>query len=132
MLGAIVALQCTVLTTMCWVLLPMYGEYGYSWLLLSFVASLTGWIGMALGLFISASLTSRVAAVGTLPLVLIPQLTFSGLIVKVKEMGLLAKALSYLMIVRYSFEATIKTGDTVKVYLRGNGEDKEAWKLVKK
>ena len=28
--------------------------------------------------------------------------------------------------------ATIKTGDTVKVYLRGNGEDKEAWKLVKK
>ena len=28
--------------------------------------------------------------------------------------------------------ATLKTGDNVKVYLRGNGEDKEAWKLVKK
>lgn len=26
----------------------------------------------------------------------------------------------------------LKTGDKVKVYLRGNGEDKIAWKLVKK
>jgi hypothetical protein len=125
-LGAIVALQCTVLTTMCWLLLPMYGEYGYSWLLLSFVASLTGWIGMALGLFISASMTSSEAAVGTLPLVLIPQITFSGLIVKVKEMGLLAKALSYLMIVRYSFEATIKTGDRLTEPLVGGQTERVA------
>ena len=28
--------------------------------------------------------------------------------------------------------ATLKVRDKVKVYLRGNGEDKEAWKLVKK
>src|SRR6185503_13860183 len=29
-LGALVALQCTVLSTMCWALLPMWGAYGYS------------------------------------------------------------------------------------------------------
>ncbi len=125
-LGAIVAVQCTVLTTMCWLMLPMYGEYGYSWPLLSFVSSLTGWIGMALGLLISASLASSEAAVGTLPLVLIPQITFSGLIVKVKEMGLVAKALSYLMIVRYSFEATIKTGERLTEPLVGGQQERVA------
>ncbi|MEQ1505448.1 MAG: ATP-binding cassette domain-containing protein [Myxococcota bacterium] len=125
-LGALVAAQCTMLSTLCFVLLPMWGEYGYSWCLLSFTASLTGWIGMALGLLISASMASSEAAVGTLPLVLIPQITFSGLIVKVKEMGWLAKALSYLMIVRYSFEATIKTGDRLTEPLIGGQQERVA------
>jgi ABC-type multidrug transport system ATPase subunit len=125
-LGMLVGFQCTVLSTMCWVLLPMYGEYGYSWFLLSFVTSLTGWIGMALGLYISARMSSSEAAVGTLPLILIPQITFSGLIVKVKEMGLLAKVLSYLMIVRYSFEATIKTGDRLTEPLVGGQQERVA------
>lgn len=125
-LGGITAVQCTTLATLCFVLLPMYGEYGYSWFLLSLVTTLTGWIGMALGLLISASTQSSEAAVGTLPLVLIPQITFSGLIVKVKEMGLLAKALSYLMIVRYSFEAMIKTGDRLTEPLMGGQRERVA------
>ncbi|MEZ4239168.1 MAG: ATP-binding cassette domain-containing protein [Myxococcota bacterium] len=125
-LGLLVALQCTTLATMCFVLLPMYGEYGYSWCLLSFTASLTGWIGMALGLLISATLSSSEGAVGTLPLVLIPQITFSGLIVKVKEMGALAKALSYLMVVRYSFEAVIKTGERLTEPLVGGQQERVA------
>ncbi len=66
---------------------------------------------MALGLMISSLFSSSVAAVGSLPLWLIPQITFGGLIVKVKDMGLLAKAMSWLMVTRYSFEALIKTGD---------------------
>ncbi len=125
-LGAFTAMQCTMLATLCFVLLPLYGEYGYSWFLLSFVTTLTGWIGMALGLLISASTASSEAAVGTLPLVLIPQITFSGLIVKVKEMGLLAKALSYLMIVRYSFEALIKTGERLTEPLVGGQQERVA------
>lgn len=125
-LGALVALQCTMLSTICFVLLPLWGEYGYSWCLLSFTASLTGWIGMALGLLISASMASSEGAVGTLPLVLIPQITFSGLIVKVKEMGLFAKMLSYLMVVRYSFEATIKTGDRLTEPLMGGQQERVA------
>ncbi|HHO54157.1 MAG TPA: ATP-binding cassette domain-containing protein [Deltaproteobacteria bacterium] len=125
-LGSIVALQCTTLATMCFVLLPMYGEYGYSWLGLSFVCSLTGWIGMAIGLYLSARTASSEAAVGALPLVLIPQITFSGLIVKVKEMGVLAKALSYLMVVRYSFEAVIKTGERLTEPLVGGQQERVA------
>ena len=66
---------------------------------------------MSMGLLISAVFSSSEAAVGTLPLLLIPQITFGGLIVKVKEMGLVAKGLSYLMVIRFSFEATIKTGE---------------------
>ena len=110
-LGVFTAAQCTLLATLCWLLLPMYGEYGFNWFLLAFVTTLTGWIGMALGLLISATTASSEAAVGALPLILIPQITFSGLLVKIKEMGALAKALSYLMIVRYSFDAIIKTGE---------------------
>jgi ABC transport system ATP-binding/permease protein len=125
-LGWLVALQCTVLSTMCFVLLPLWGEYGFSWFLLCFTSSLTGWIGMALGLLISASMASSEGAVGLLPVVLIPQITFSGLIVKVKEMGLLAKALSYLMIVRYSFEATIKTGERLTEPLVGGQQERVA------
>jgi energy-coupling factor transporter ATP-binding protein EcfA2 len=125
-LGLLVGLQCTVLSTMAYVLLPMWGEYAYSWLLLCFTSSLTGWIGMALGLLISASMSSSEGAVGTLPLVLIPQITFSGLIVKVKEMGTLAKALSYLMIVRYSFEAVIKTGERLTEPLVGGQQERVA------
>jgi len=125
-LGVITGVQCTTLAWMCWLLLPMWGEYGYNPILLAFVTTLTGWIGMALGLLISASTASSEAAVGTLPLVLIPQITFSGLIVKVKEMGLLAKGLSYAMIVRYSFEAIIKTGDRLTEPLMGGQRERAA------
>jgi ABC-type multidrug transport system ATPase subunit len=125
-MGLLVGFQCVVLSTMCFVLLPMWGDYGYNWFLLCFTSSLTGWIGMALGLSISATLASSEAAVGTLPLILIPQITFSGLIVKVKEMGWLAKALSYLMIVRYSFEAMIKTGEKLTEPLVGGQTERAA------
>ena len=116
-LGTLVALQCFALATLVWGLLGMWGvgpdgnSYGTSFFLLTGVTTLTGLVGMSLGLLISASFASSEAAVGTLPLLLIPQITFGGLIVKVKEMGFLAKALSYTMIVRYSFEASIKASD---------------------
>lgn len=108
-LGGLVSLQCAILAGMNFVLLRMW-EFGFSAPLLLFVTTLTGLVGMAMGLLMSAMFPSSEAAVGTLPLLLIPQITFGGLIVKVKEMGAVAKALSWLMIVRYSFEATIKTG----------------------
>ena len=41
-LGLLVGLQCTVLSTMSFLLLPMYGEYGFSWCELCFTSSLTG------------------------------------------------------------------------------------------
>ncbi|MEZ4317837.1 MAG: ATP-binding cassette domain-containing protein [Myxococcota bacterium] len=113
-LGTIVGFQCVLLATMNFVVLGMWG-LGFSYLQLCFVSVLTGWVGMSLGLLMSALFASSEAAVGTLPLLLIPQITFGGLIVKVKEMGLFAKAISYLMIVRYSFDALIKTGERLTI-----------------
>ena len=62
---------------------------------------------------------------GTLPLVLIPQITFGGLLVKVKHMGAMATVLSYGVFVRYSFEAMIKTGEKLsEVSTAGGGTDR--------
>lgn len=111
-LGALVVAQCVLLAGLNWVLLGMYGEpYDYSLVGMTAVTSLTGLVGMSLGLLMSSLFQSSEAAVGTLPLLLIPQITFGGLVVKVKEMSALAKLVSYGMITRYAFEAAIKTGD---------------------
>jgi ABC transport system ATP-binding/permease protein len=120
-LGALVGVQCLVLASMNHWLLDM-GEYGFSLLSLAGVTALIGQVGMAMGLLISSKMASSEAAVGTLPLLLIPQITFGGLIVKVKEMGAAAKAMSYLMFVRYGFEATIKTGEQLTDPGRGGNE----------
>ncbi len=109
-LGAIVVFQCLMLASLNWLLLGM-GAYGTSLFQLCGVTALTGMVGMSLGLLMSSLFSSSEAAVGTLPLILIPQITFGGLIVKVKEMSTLAKAISSLMITRYAFDAVIKTGE---------------------
>jgi ABC-type multidrug transport system ATPase subunit len=109
-LGRLVVVQCTLLAGMNWLLLHMYSR-SYSLLELVGVTSMTGLVGMALGLWMSSLFTSSEAAVGTLPVLLIPQITFGGLIVKVKEMSAIAKLVSYAMITRYAFEAAIKTGE---------------------
>jgi len=108
-LGVMVALQCILLVVMNYVLLGMH-DYGFSLPGLIGVASLTGLVGISLGLVMSAVFSSSEAAVGTLPVVLIPQIAFGGLIVKIKEMGAVAKVFSYVMITRYAFDASIKTG----------------------
>ncbi|MEM6926664.1 MAG: ABC transporter permease, partial [Myxococcota bacterium] len=115
-LTLLVALQCSVLATMGYLLLPLGGEYGYSLLALCAVSSLTGFVGVSIGLWVSARMTTSEGAVGTLPLILIPQIVFSGLLVRVKEMGVVADVLSRLMIVRYAFEATLKTGERITEY----------------
>ena len=90
-----------------------YGEWGFSFPKLLSVTTLTGWAGMSMGLFLSSLFTSSEAAVGSLPLVLIPQITFGGLLVYVKEMTVLAKGVSYAMITRYAFHATLLCGEVV-------------------
>jgi ABC-type multidrug transport system ATPase subunit len=109
-LGRLVLVQCTFLAGMNFFLLHMHSR-GFSFFELVGVTTMTGLVGMALGLWMSSLFTSSEAAVGTLPVLLIPQITFGGLIVKVKEMSTLAKVFSYAMITRYAFEAAIKTGD---------------------
>lgn len=125
-LGSIVAFQCLTLSGMNYFMMGMYQDpYLFSLPKLAAVTTLTGFVGMALGLLMSAVFSSSEAAVGTLPLVLIPQITFGGLLVKVKHMGALATALSYGVFVRYSFEAMIKTGEKLsEVSTAGGGTDR--------
>ena len=107
---AICAVQCALLVGLLYPLMGM-GEYGFNLWQLFLVALLTGAVGVGLGLAISSSFSSSEAAVGTLPLILIPQIVFGGLIVYVKDMPLVANGLSYLMAIRWSFNALIHTGD---------------------
>jgi ABC-type multidrug transport system ATPase subunit len=124
-LGALVTLQCVMLTTIVWVALHMW-DYGYSLIGLSGVAVGTGIVGMSMGLLVSALFSSSEAAVGTLPLLLIPQIAFGGLIVKLANMTTAAKVVAYTMITRFAFEAAIKTGDELsKPGHKGIGESSE-------
>ncbi|MFT7517883.1 MAG: ABC-type multidrug transport system ATPase subunit [Kiritimatiellia bacterium] len=124
-LGGLVILQCIMLTTIVWTALSMW-NYGFNLFALTAVTVSTGLVGMAMGLAVSSVFGSSEAAVGTLPLLIIPQITFGGLIVKVKDMSVLATAAAYTMIVRYSYEASIKTGEELsKPGHRGVGESQE-------
>jgi ABC-type multidrug transport system ATPase subunit len=124
-LGTLVSVQCLLLTGIVWGSLFMW-EYGYNFLALAGVSVGTGLVGMSMGLLVSAMFSSSEAAVGTLPLLLIPQITFGGLIVKLKDMAFPAKIVAYSMITRYAYEAAIKTGTELsKPEHKGVGEKSE-------
>ena len=74
---------------------------------------------MSLGLMVSASWTSSEAAVGTLPLLLIPQITFSSIMVSVRSMGDFAQFCSWFTVQRYAFDAVIKCGDELAYFKYG-------------
>ena len=109
-LGALVLIQCFLMVGINFVALDM-GAFGFDFLELGAVCSLTGMVGVCLGLWMSAMFPTSEAAIASLPVLLIPQITFGGLIVTVKKMGTLGTILSYAMITRYSFEMAIKTGE---------------------
>jgi hypothetical protein len=74
---------------------------------------------MSLGLLVSACWTSSEAAVGTLPLLLIPQITLSSIMVSVRSMGELAKLCSWFTVQRYAFDAVLKCGDELAYFKYG-------------
>ena len=117
-LGTLTALQCITFTALLFFVIGM-GEYGYDLIRLAGVCTLTGMVGMAMGLLVSASWTSSEAAVGTLPLLLIPQITFSSIMVSVRSMGELAELFSWLTVQRYAFDAVIKCGNELAYFKYG-------------
>jgi len=122
-LGLVVTLQCVVLTTMLYFPLDL-GSHGFSLPLLAAVQALTGLSGMGLGLLVSASFTSSEAAVGTLPLIIVPQISFSAIMVPIQRMGLVAKAATWVTLQRYALDASIKAGETLEVAYK---YDKTRW-----
>ncbi len=117
-LGTLTALQCMTFTALLVAVVGM-SDYGYDLLQLAGICTLTGMVGMALGLLVSASWTSSEAAVGTLPLLLIPQITFSSIMVSVRSMGEVAQICSWLTVQRYAFDAVIKCGDELAYFKYG-------------
>jgi ABC-type multidrug transport system ATPase subunit len=113
-LAVLTGLQAVLLAGANYWLLDM-GAYGFGAGALIGVSVLTAWLGMMLGLLVSAVWTSSEAAVGTLPLILIPQITFSSILVAIRDMGPVAKGLTWVTFQRYTFDAALKCGDDVAV-----------------
>ncbi|MEE2752144.1 MAG: ATP-binding cassette domain-containing protein, partial [Myxococcota bacterium] len=113
-LGVLVTIQCSVLVAFNYVALDM-AAYGFSFFELAGACTLTGLVGVTLGLLMSSVFPTSEAAIASLPLLLIPQIAFGGLIVTVKKMGVTAKLISYAMITRYAFELSIKTGEELSI-----------------
>ncbi len=124
-LGALVVLQCSFLSLALWARFDL-AALGYAPQVLAGVAALVGLCGMALGLLVSALFSSSEAAVGSLPLLLIPQITLSSLLVNLREMNTLSLWLSRFNPLRYAFEAMLKTGLQVAVPERIPGR----WRLA--
>jgi hypothetical protein len=113
-LGCIVAVQCGILTSLNYLALDL-SSFGFSFAALMGACTLIGMVGVSMGLWVSAMFPTSEAAIGSLPVLLIPQITFGGLLVTVKKMGALGTAISWTMITRYGFELVIKTGESLAI-----------------
>jgi ABC-type multidrug transport system ATPase subunit len=107
-LGGFVTLQCWVFAALNLALQPVLLEWGFSAEKLLAVTALTGLCGMSLGLLVSALNSSSEGAVGMLPLLLIPQISFSGMLLSLRKMTSMARTISAFDPARYSYEAMLK------------------------
>ena len=128
-LGVLVAAQCAVFACLNLAMHPiLVTEYGFSIFSFVAVAAFTGFVGMALGLLVSAVNASSEGAVGSLPLLLIPQIAFSGVLLSLSRMPWLAKELTWWNPARFAFDALVKTGEKLGAP-RSRGLDWEAMQL---
>ncbi|MBM74640.1 MAG: hypothetical protein CMK59_04495 [Proteobacteria bacterium] len=116
-LGLITAAQAVFLALVMYFVFDLK-NYGFGLFDLTMVASLTAWVGMSLGLFISSVWRSSEAAVGTLPLILIPQIAFSSIMFSIRDMEPIAKFCTYFTFQRYTFDAFVKCGEDIAVRTR--------------
>jgi len=124
-LGFAIVVQVLAFTALIFFFLDL-ADYGFNFWALVGVNILTGLAGTTLGLMVSAGYSSSEAAVGTLPLILIPQICFCSVMVPLRHMGALAKAITWITIERFAFDATLKTGE----YLGSVGVGDGKWERV--
>jgi hypothetical protein len=128
-LGALVGAQCAAFAVMNLVLHPaLVTEYGTSVAGFVGVSAVTGLVGMALGLAVSAANSSSEGAVGSLPLLLIPQIAFSGVLLSLRRMSTLAGDLTWWNPARFAYDALLKTGEKLGAP-RSRGLDWDAMPL---
>jgi ABC transport system ATP-binding/permease protein len=70
-----------------------------------FILLLTTWSGVGMGLIVSACVSSEDQATSFVPLLLIPQLLFSGSLVAVHQMGIVLQVLSKGIVGQWAFSA---------------------------
>jgi len=115
------ALQCFGFTAMVWSMMGL-GGYGFGLMELGAAQILTGFVGVTLGLMLSALYTSSEAAVGTLPLLLIPNICFSSVMVSLRHMDDLSVLLTKVTITRYAFDLSLKCGEELEKVGRVKGD----------
>jgi hypothetical protein len=113
-LSVIVALQCAVFVLLVG---AAVGLPGFSMPALVGAAVLTGWTGAATGLLVSAFWRSSAAAVGTIVLLLVPEIAFSGVLMPLSELGPVGAALASVNPERYAFDLALRASEQLS-YLR--------------
>lgn len=119
-LGLLVALQCLVMTLLVFVGCDL-GHAGFELLALGPAVVLAGWSGLSTGLLMSALWSRSEAAVGTVVLLLVPQITFSGAMMPLSKLSAPAEALAALNPARYAFQLALRAGESMS-YLNPLGE----------
>ncbi len=129
-LGALVSAQCAGFALLNLLLHPiLVSTYGYGITGFVLVSAFTGLVGMALGLLVSAINSSSEGAVGSLPLLLIPQIAFSGILLSLNRMPPLAFQLTNWNPARFAYDALLKTGNQLGAP-RSRGLDWDAMQLT--
>ena len=113
-LGVITAIQVIALSGSIFYIFTL-SKYGFSLPMLLGVSCMTAWLGVSVGLCISSMYKSSEAAVGTIPLLLIPFIAFSTIMYGLRDMTPFANAVSDLIPQRYTFDAFVKTGEELAV-----------------
>jgi ABC-type multidrug transport system ATPase subunit len=102
-LSILCLIQSLILTTITVYSLDFQAEF-VSLLLLLFITSISA---LLIGLFVSSLVSTNEAAMGLMPIILIPQVILGGLISKFADMNDFIQVLAGFMISRWSFEAAL-------------------------
>lgn len=102
LLFALTAAQAVALALIVLTLRPLH-EPGSAVVTVMFLLVMSAWGGVAMGLLVSAVVSSEDQASSFIPLILVPQLLFGGAIVPTHEMGFVMAALSKLIVAQWAF-----------------------------
>jgi ABC-type multidrug transport system ATPase subunit len=116
LLAGTVALQCVGCTLLAAAGIPL-GAAGFSVAGLAAVLVLTGLCGAAIGLWVSTWWRRSDAAVGTIVLLLVPQIAFVGMLTPLDHLGPIGRALSWVTPLRYALHLALVQGTELR-YLK--------------
>jgi ABC-type multidrug transport system ATPase subunit/pSer/pThr/pTyr-binding forkhead associated (FHA) protein len=103
-LAALVTVQVLLYAAVLFAIQPLHASGSdYAWVI--GLAAVTGWVGAAMGLLVSAVVTSEDQSMSVIPLALIPQLIFAGTIVPVARMTGAMKVVSATIFGQWSLAA---------------------------